>query len=473
VLQTGQLATVQVGPVAPPRPAEQPDEPVYQTVALVGNAAGMERIRFWLTEHQRHNPKLHRALLIYGPPGCGKATAARNILHEMGYDVQEFSTLERRESADLDLVASAAGGRRYQDKPAAVLITDVEHLSVSKQKSAIARLRDIICPWRCGGALGKAWQAPILCISNQLDSPAMHGVSAACDTVEFQALSEAECGQLVDASILTLEPDQRDRLIKGCRGNAVLLQSQLGLLSLDKQCGLPLGSIASADVFCSVQQSLAQLLTEPTWEHAQRAHNQAVSLVPLLLHDNLPRCNSLETAAEMLEWFSMSDVIEEQGLVNIRPDLRDMHTVMAVWGPAHQSRISPDTLQYPEYRSYKARLRNGRYAHMALARAVGGDAVWRNEVAGLVAQRVMAQSVDANVVMLTGMQLRWPSVDYCLARCVDMQYTAQPRQVKKRCLSRATLVTLRRALEQAWEKADSAEDGVVRKYALVDGKLFQ
>ena len=440
---------------------------------LFGNELARGRVRVWLREHRRRNPTLHRALLLHGASGVGKTAAARAALRELGYEVHEWSAAERREPADLECAASAASAQaRAGAAPPAILITDVEHLSTAKQKAAIAALKAMICPWRFGTRESRAWRAPFLLVSTQRDSPAMHGLVAVCNAVEFEALGEADCRALIawhQAPLPPLPPSTVATLCQQCRGNAASLLTMVELLRLDQRCGLPLGSVAPADAFVGAAQGVRALLAAPTLANASLAHAAAVSLVPQLLEENLVRGepHDLATVAALLDSCSAADVLEEQALVRLRPELREAHTALAVWAPALLAQALPTLadaeLRYPSYRSFETRHRNARAAQRGLARTQHSrDPLFVSQLAEHVAQRLQSGTTEDSVRLLHGLGFQWADADYCLSRWMALNEAATAtagtagttaaapkRKVKRRGLSRGQLALMRRELDAA------------------------
>jgi regulator of sirC expression with transglutaminase-like and TPR domain len=108
-------------------------------------------------------------------------------------------------------------------------------------------------------------------------------------------------------------------------------------------------------------------------------------------------------------------------------------------------------------RSHQTRLRSGKQNHVQLARALGGDAVFRNQAAEHIARRLLKQTIAQNVDFLLQLELHWAEADYCLARAMDLQ-SVEKRTVKKRGMTRTALAALRRAVERAWEERERAEE---------------
>jgi len=84
---------------------------------LVGNADHIKRLVHWLSAwHSKHasadhgqgkgKQSEHKAVLISGPPGVGKTTAARVVLKQAGYDVVELNASDTRSEKSLQAGAT-------------------------------------------------------------------------------------------------------------------------------------------------------------------------------------------------------------------------------------------------------------------------------------------------------------------------------------------------------------------------------
>jgi replication factor C large subunit len=79
---------------------------------LIISVSSLEKISQWLDQWKEGVP-LKKALVLYGPPGVGKTSAALAIAHDLGYPVVEMNASDQRNRDSMKSVALMAA--LYQD----------------------------------------------------------------------------------------------------------------------------------------------------------------------------------------------------------------------------------------------------------------------------------------------------------------------------------------------------------------------
>ena len=79
---------------------------------LIISASSLEKISQWLDQWKEGVP-LKKALVLYGPPGVGKTSAALAIAHDLGYPLVEMNASDQRNRESMKSIALMAA--LYQD----------------------------------------------------------------------------------------------------------------------------------------------------------------------------------------------------------------------------------------------------------------------------------------------------------------------------------------------------------------------
>ena len=74
---------------------------------LIISASSLEKISQWLDQWKEGVP-LKKALVLYGPPGVGKTSAALAIAHDLGYPLVEMNASDQRNRESMKSIALMA-----------------------------------------------------------------------------------------------------------------------------------------------------------------------------------------------------------------------------------------------------------------------------------------------------------------------------------------------------------------------------
>lgn len=146
---------------------------------LIGNQEQIEEIRRWLTGYQKS--RSHKALLLSGPPGVGKTTAAIVIAKELGYHVIEFNASDNRDKSSVGRICSEVldsnslyAYNKDNGKKPLVIFDEIDGMS-SGDKGGISTLASYL----------KNAVIPVICICNEKKYDKMKHILQHCREIAF------------------------------------------------------------------------------------------------------------------------------------------------------------------------------------------------------------------------------------------------------------------------------------------------
>ncbi|KCV67882.1 hypothetical protein H696_05611 [Fonticula alba] len=197
---------------------------------IVGNKQNVQQLMAWLRSYSPNpNASLQqRAVLISGPPGIGKTTAAHLVAKACGYDVIEFNASDTRsknllreqlgsaiqshgigsffKSAPSATAAPAAAAAGAAPRPVLYIMDEVDGMSAG-DRGGSGELIQLI----------KASRVPIICICNDAISPKVRSLQNHCLHLRFArpsaAMVSSRIRQIVQREGLEIEQNAIDQLV--------------------------------------------------------------------------------------------------------------------------------------------------------------------------------------------------------------------------------------------------------------------
>ena len=131
--------------------------------AVVGNEAAIEELKKWAEGVHNRNPKSKKAVILHGPPGCGKTSTAHALASERGWEVIELNASDKRSAGIIKKIVGQASTSNTFGKTLTsrsmlrlIILDEADNLHGNEDRGGKRAITDIV----------KRTQQPIILIAN-------------------------------------------------------------------------------------------------------------------------------------------------------------------------------------------------------------------------------------------------------------------------------------------------------------------
>ncbi|MEM1982263.1 MAG: replication factor C large subunit [Sulfolobales archaeon] len=182
-------------------------------IDVVNQEKAKEELTEWIESWLKGTPK-ERAVLLYGPPGCGKTSLTEALANEYGFDFIEMNASDYRRKVDLDRIARVAALQRsITGRGKLILLDEVDGISGTADVGALETILDII----------KITFNPIMMTANDPWDPKLRPLRDAVKLVEFRRLTKTDVKKVLtricNDEKLVCDEDALDFIAERCEGD--------------------------------------------------------------------------------------------------------------------------------------------------------------------------------------------------------------------------------------------------------------
>jgi len=416
---------------------------------LVGKHAVVEQIRAWLGKFEKHVSGTPRCLMLVGPSGIGKSTAARLMFQESDYIIHEYSPDDQVETTKKEQYAILSDRgieevlytlliRNQVFGKFGLLLDGVTPMRNETLKHLVEVLSGLKYAQHFDKKIDRVWLAPVVITCDHGDLANLSTLARICEVVEFEPAPRDELTSffqgVCDRESLEVPTALQQKVVKGCGGDIRRLLNTLHFLALGNLDGDTVTETIDVDTIFSDQHSMFSLLETLLNDHQSQSLEQLTDLIELhpislamLLQENAIRAHdqqgcdvqskmaTLESLEKTSEYISSLDCLNHAVYQQHNWELQEMATALSTWGvakhfPREPSEQAVGSFEKSAYFGWKKKedYRRKLMASFPQIQQRGENFIdWAHLVSERVAQHVSTKTKDETLI------------DYCKARHLD------------------------------------------------------
>ncbi|MEM0026775.1 MAG: replication factor C large subunit [Ignisphaera sp.] len=276
---------------------------------VVDQEEAKEKILEWFKKWPNVQKK---ALLLYGPPGCGKTSLVEAIANEFGYELLEMNASDFRRKEDIERIAvrsSTIQSLFSSGKKKIILLDEVDGIAAKEDAGALDAIKHLV----------EITKAPIVMTANNPWDQKLRPLRELAEFVQFRKLDKRDLTKLLlricSAENLRCDEKALEYIVERAEGDARAAINDLqavgegfGEVSLERAKALLRPRDKERDPF----ETLRMIFSATYAWQAKNALNQSqldYEQLRLWLEENIPlQYTNLNDVARAYEFLSKADV---------------------------------------------------------------------------------------------------------------------------------------------------------------------
>ncbi len=156
---------------------------------VVGNEEAKKKFVAWINQWLKGKVR-KKAVLLYGPPGCGKTSLVHALAHQFGWELIELNASDfRSRNAIRERVFNAARmGSLFGSRGKIILLDEVDGISAKEDTGGLSAILELV----------QISNFPVVLTANDPWDPKLRSLREACELIEFKKLKKREVMKVLE-----------------------------------------------------------------------------------------------------------------------------------------------------------------------------------------------------------------------------------------------------------------------------------
>src|SRR3989344_2076617 len=272
---------------------------------IVGQERAVLQVQKFITDYKSQKKK---ALILNGPPGCGKTSSVVAASRELNMEIFEVNASDKRNKEHVEsIVGNVLGQQSLFFKPKLILIDEVDGLSGTEDRGGVQALLDVI----------EKSQFPIVMTANDVYSDKLKSLVKKCEVINLNFLKVEDIinilKKICDSEKIAYEENALTTIARKAQGDLRGAINDLEIVGryVQKISEGNVINLAEREKKISIMNALVNVLKNKDIEIARHAFENIegdLEDVFMWLDENMPKEYTKEELAGGYDALSKADV---------------------------------------------------------------------------------------------------------------------------------------------------------------------